>query len=261
MDAEPETRLPAAAADIVDLLHRRAFDDVNLVVDSVGHVKVLLLGILREGDIEHRPVGPGLLLNEGFADKRSVRLEDREYRAQYEQANSSYDAAAARLSELERGSRPEEIDRAKAEVERAQADLQTADAQLKRIQGLVREGVSPAQLLDDAKGRYDSARANLSSLTKTYELIKQGPRQEQIQNARSEVGRAKEAVDYAETILDATEIRVPSNGTILERNVERILLRVNDPITKSPFATNVPGSPAVRSEQVVPPRVGGHRRV
>jgi HlyD family secretion protein len=154
-------------------------------------------------------------------DQVVVRLEDREYRAQYDQAKSSYDGAQARLQELERGSRPEEIDRAKADVERAQADVQTADAQLRRIQGLVKEGVAPAQSLDDAKGRSDSARANLAALTKTYELIRLGPRQEQIDTARSEAARAKAAMEYAKTILDATEIRVPSNGTILERNVEQ----------------------------------------
>src|SRR5215475_8917904 len=150
-----------------------------------------------------------------------VRLEDREYRAQYDQAKAAYESAQAHLQELERGSRPEEIDRAKADVERAQADLQTADAQLKRTQGLVKECVAPPQLLDDAKGRYDSARANLAALTKTYELTRQGPRQEQIDTARSEAARAKAAMEYAKTILDATEIRVPSNGTILERNVEQ----------------------------------------
>jgi HlyD family secretion protein len=35
------------------------------------------------------------------------------------------------------------------------------------------------------------------------------------------VARAKAAADYAKTILDATEIRVPTAGTILERNVEQ----------------------------------------
>jgi len=154
-------------------------------------------------------------------DQVVVRLEDREYRAQYDQAKSSYDGAIARLQELERGSRPEEIDRAKADVERAQADLQTADSQLKRIQGLVKEGVASAQSLDDAKGRADSARATLAALTKTFELTRQGPRQEQIDTARSETARAKAAMEYAKTILDATEIRVPGNGTILERNVEQ----------------------------------------
>jgi HlyD family secretion protein len=150
-----------------------------------------------------------------------VRLDDREYRAQFEQAKASYDAVQARLRELEQGSRPEEIERARADVDRAQADLRTAEAQFRRIEGLVKEGVSPAQALDEAKGRYESAAATLASVTKTYELIRQGPRREQIENARSEVQRAKASVDYARTILDAAEIRVPSDGTILERNVEQ----------------------------------------
>jgi HlyD family secretion protein len=150
-----------------------------------------------------------------------VRLEDREYRAQHDEANSNHQGAVARLSELERGSRPEEIDRARAEMQRAEAQLRTEEAQFKRIQSLVNEGVAAAQLLDEARGRYDSARADLAARTRTYELIHQGPRQEQIDVARSEVARAKAAVDYAKTILDATEIRVPSSGTILERNVEQ----------------------------------------
>jgi HlyD family secretion protein len=154
-------------------------------------------------------------------DQVLVRLEDAEYRAQYDQAKSAYAAAEARLEELERGSRPEEIERARADVERAQADLQTADAQLKRIQGLVKEGVMPTQSLDDARGRYDSAKATLAALTKTYELVQQGPRREQVEAARSQAAQAKAVMDYAKTILDATAIRAPGDGTILERNVEQ----------------------------------------
>ena len=45
-------------------------------------------------------------------DQVIARLEDREYRAQFEQAKAAYDAAQAHLSELERGSRPEEVERA-----------------------------------------------------------------------------------------------------------------------------------------------------
>src|SRR5881396_2958168 len=86
-------------------------------------------------------------------DQLVVRLEDREYRAQLDQAQSAYDAARARLAELERGSRPEEIERAKADVERAQAELRTDELQLRRIEGLVKEGVASAQTLDEAKGR------------------------------------------------------------------------------------------------------------
>lgn len=150
-----------------------------------------------------------------------VRLEDREYRAQYEQARATHEAAKTRLTELERGSRPEEIDRARAEMERAQAQLRTEEAQFRRIEGLVNEGVFAAQTLDEARGRLDSARANVDALAKTYQLTRLGPRQEQIDAARSEVERAGAAMEYAKTILDATEITVPVTGTILERNVEQ----------------------------------------
>ena len=214
-------RRPNAAAAVQTVQPRLENSSQSAVLVATGYVVAhhkVQVGSKIAGRVAWIGVEKG---NRVKRDQVIVRIEDREYRAQYEQAKSSYEASQARLNELVRGSRPEEINRAKADAERAQADLQTADAQLKRIQGLVREGVAPAQSLDDAKGRYDSARANLAALTKTYELIKQGPRQEQIENARSEVGRAKAAMDYATTILDATEIRVPSDGTILERNVEQ----------------------------------------
>jgi HlyD family secretion protein len=154
-------------------------------------------------------------------DQVVVRLEDREYRAQFEQARAAYEAAQARLQELQRGSRPEEVMRAQAEIDRAQAQLRIDEAQLRRTEGLVKEGVAPTQTLDEIRGRYDADRASLASLTQTLELTRQGPRIEQIQNAESEAARARAAVDYARSILDATEIRVPISGTILERNVEQ----------------------------------------
>ena len=154
-------------------------------------------------------------------DQIVVRLEDREFRAQYDQAVASIGIAQARLNELERGSRPEEVDRARADVERAQAQLRADEANFKRVENLVREGVISDQNLDDARGRFDASRAALDAAKKTHELAQKGPRIEQIENARSELSRARAAAEYAKTILDATEIHVPSSGTILERNVEQ----------------------------------------
>ena len=150
-----------------------------------------------------------------------VRLEDREYRAQYEQAAAAMSAAQARLMEFERGSRPEEVDRARADVQRAEAQLRTDEANFKRVENLVREGVTPNSSLDEARGRFETSKASLDSARKTFELTQKGPRVEQIDNARAEVQRARAAAEYAKTILDSTEIRVPTAGTILERNVEQ----------------------------------------
>src|SRR6188508_870550 len=111
-------------------------------------------------------------------DQVVVRLEDREFRAQYEQAAAAVGSAQARLMELERGSRPEEVDRARADVERAEAQLRTDEANFKRIESLVKEGVIANQNLDEARGRFETSRAALDSSRKTYELTHKGPRSE-----------------------------------------------------------------------------------
>ena len=61
----------------------------------------------------------------------------------------------------------------------------------------------------------------MNSLEKAYELVKIGPRQEEIDSLRGQVEQAKGALAYAETNLDNTVIRAPVTGTILERAVEK----------------------------------------
>jgi HlyD family secretion protein len=150
-----------------------------------------------------------------------VRLEDDEYRAQLQQARGQLANLEARLKELENGSRPEEIAAARANLEQAKADLENARIQLERIRKLHQEGVFPRSNLDDAQARYDAAAARVNSLEKTYELVRIGPRQEQIEAMRGQVEQARGFVNFAETQLSNTVIRAPVTGTILERVVER----------------------------------------
>ncbi len=75
--------------------------------------------------------------------------------------------------------------------------------------------------MDDAQARYDCAIHKVDSLQKAYELVKLGPRQEEIDALRGQVEQAKGALAYAETNLANTIIRAPVTGTILERAVEK----------------------------------------
>ena len=150
-----------------------------------------------------------------------VRLEDDEYQAQLQQAKGQMAMLQARLDEALHGSRPEEIAQAMANVEVGKADLENARVTLDRTKGLVREGVAPQQSLDDAQARYDSAVHKLNALQKTYELVKLGPRHEEIDALRGQLDQAKGVVAYAETSLANTVIRAPVTGTILERAVEK----------------------------------------
>src|SRR5579883_1078072 len=150
-----------------------------------------------------------------------VRLEDDEYRANLQNARGNLMALQARLEELQNGSRPEEIEKAKADLDNAKADVASSKATLDRTRSLVSEGVFPKQNLDDAQARYDGAVARVASLERTYELAKLGPRHEQIDAVRGQIEQARGAVAYAETQLANTVIRAPVTGTILERNVEK----------------------------------------
>jgi HlyD family secretion protein len=150
-----------------------------------------------------------------------VRLEDDEYQAQLQQARGNLAMLQARLDEALHGSRPEEVAQALANVNSAKADLENADVTLERTKKLVAENVGPRQSLDDAQARYDSAVAKLNAIQKSYELVKLGPRQEEIDALRGQVDQAKGAMAYAQTAVNNTIIVSPVTGTILERAVEK----------------------------------------
>jgi HlyD family secretion protein len=150
-----------------------------------------------------------------------VRLEDDEYQAQLTQARGQLANLQARLDEALHGSRPEEIAQALANLNSAQADLENARVSLDRSRKLVIEKLTPQQSVDDAQARYDSAIHKVNSLQKTYELVKLGPRQEEIDSLRGQVEQARGALAYAETNLANTIIHAPVTGTILERAVEK----------------------------------------
>ncbi len=149
-----------------------------------------------------------------------VRLEDEEYQARLIESVGTLQSWMARLAELEAGSRPEEIDRAEANLAEAIAELRDAELRHGRAKDLEADGVISASEYDEVRYRLEALEKRVRSLQKTLELLRIGPRQEEIDSARAEVKRAEGTVAYNRTLVDATVIRAPVTGTVLERNVE-----------------------------------------
>jgi HlyD family secretion protein len=166
-----------------------------------------------------------------------VRLEDDEFRAQYEQAKGAADNARAYLEELEHGSRPEEIDQAQHNLEEARASLTDDKLTLDRDRELWSQGVVSKQLFDDATAKYEADQQRVNSLEKAYRLAKIGPRQEEIERAKGALLQAEGQEAYTKSWLDATVIRAPVNGTILERTAEK------GELVTSQFASQAEGGP------------------
>jgi HlyD family secretion protein len=166
-----------------------------------------------------------------------VRLEDDEFRAQYEQAKGAAENARAYLEELEHGSRPEEIDQAQHNLDEARATLANDKLTLDRDRELWGQGVVSRQAFDDASAKYEADLERVNSLEKSYRLAKIGPRAEEIARAKGALLQAEGQEAYAKSWLDATVIRAPVSGTILERTAEK------GELVTAQFASGAEGGP------------------
>jgi HlyD family secretion protein len=166
-----------------------------------------------------------------------VRLEDDEFRAQYQQAHGAAENARAYYEELKNGSRPEEIQQAQHNLEESRATLVDDKATLDRTQSLANQGVVSRQALDDATAKFQADQQRANSLQRGFELSKLGPRAEEIARAKGAMIQAEGQEAYAKSQLDATVIRAPVTGTILERTAEK------GELVTSQFASGAAGGP------------------
>jgi HlyD family secretion protein len=166
-----------------------------------------------------------------------VRLEDDEFRALYEQALGAVDSARAYLDELEHGPRPAEIHQAEHNLDEARVVLREDKLTLDRTRELAAQGVVSPQALDDATARYDADQQRVRALENGLQLAKSGPRPEEIERAQGNLAEAEGQQAYAKSMLDATVIRAPVGGTILERTAEK------GELVTAQFASGAEGGP------------------
>ena len=166
-----------------------------------------------------------------------VRLEDQEFRAQYEQARGAVASAKARLLENQHGSRPEEIQQADHNLSEARATAMNDKITLDRTRDLAAQGVMSRQNLDDATAKYNASQQRMNSLEQAFRLAQLGPRSEEVERARGDLLQAEGQMAYAKAQLDATVIRAPVSGTILERTAEK------GELVTAQFASGAEGGP------------------
>jgi HlyD family secretion protein len=166
-----------------------------------------------------------------------VRLEDEEFRAQYQQARGAVENAKAYLQELQNGSRPEEVQQAQHNLDEARATAVNDKITLDRTRELFGQGVLSKQALDDATAKYEADQQRVNSLNQAFTMSKIGPRAEEIARAKGALIQAEGQAAYAKSLLDATVIRAPVTGTILERKVEK------GELLTAQFASTAEGGP------------------
>lgn len=154
--------------------------------------------------------------------------------------------AQAALLALERGSRRQEIAVAEATLASARTDEERLATELARASRLRQQNMISAEQFDQAAASHNVAvarkneiqarldlvregpreedieqgRALVAQSTAQFDLVKEGPRKEDIDAARARVEQARAGVALAETRLGYASIGSPLTGVVLSKNIE-----------------------------------------
>ena len=155
---------------------------------------------VREGDL----VKTGQVL---------VTLDSREAEAAVAQAQASLEAGRARLKQVQATSE----ETVQSQIQQTKANMELAQADLKRAQELQEKNFIARQQLDEARMKYNVAKAN-------YDLALNSIRQKTWENdialAEAQVNQAKATLELNKAQLANLIILSPMNGGITKRYVD-----------------------------------------
>jgi HlyD family secretion protein len=209
----------SAIAGILFYFLTREKREENLFIKISGNIEATEadVGFKVPGRIVNRYVEEGDWVEKG---KVLARLDDEDFRNRLQLARATLVSAQARLDKLLAGSRPEEIREAEAAVNQAKFDSDNRQIQYERMKLLYEKRVIPKETYDNSETALKVARATLERATQNYLLVKEGPRKEDIEDARAQVEQAKASLKLAETQLSYTVIYAPFSGVLLVKSAE-----------------------------------------
>ncbi|MCJ7493179.1 MAG: efflux RND transporter periplasmic adaptor subunit [Deltaproteobacteria bacterium] len=183
--------------------------------------------------------------------EKNIDYQDQATTQEISQAQAAVENAQARLQQLLDGSRPQEIQSAKAGVDQALADMEKKKADMDRAKKLYQDKYIAAQDWDAAKTAYDMAVANYKKAQENYDLVVEGPRKEEIAagraqleqsqaalrlakthriqidvlkkelaTARGQVKEAASALEVIQTQIEYSNLYAPTSGVVLVKNAE-----------------------------------------
>jgi multidrug efflux pump subunit AcrA (membrane-fusion protein) len=167
-------------------------------------------------------------------DRVLARLNNQVLSAEKFEARGAVAQAKARLSELQAGSRSEEIARAESRVANArsavtqtESDLELVQKRVERNQTLQAEGAISRDRLDEilnqervAKSALTGAKANFNEARQELAQLRAGSRPETIAQARAELTQAQGRLQAIEAQLAETTITAPTAGIIADREAK-----------------------------------------
>jgi HlyD family secretion protein len=130
---------------------------------------------------------------------KNIEFQDKATSQEISQAQAAMDAAHSKLQQLLHGSRPQEIQAAKAGVDQALSDMEKRKADMDRAKKLFQDNYISAQEWDSARTAYEMAVATHQKAQENSALVVEGPRQEEIDTARAQLNQSQATLNLAKT--------------------------------------------------------------
>lgn len=183
-----------------------------------------------------------------------AQMDNEELLAQRDQVLADLAKARSSLELLKAGNRPEAIGQAEAGVQQMRAEVATAETRLalamqrvQRNQALAQEGAISRDRLDEVLNESRSAQANLEQvkarLANNQQQLKQqenGPRSQEIDQARAQVAAVEASLKRMDVQLQDTIIRAPFAGVITQRNATE-----GDFVTPTSFSSSTSAATSI----------------
>jgi HlyD family secretion protein len=164
-----------------------------------------------------------LLVQEGDRVKKGQvlgTLEMERLAASVARAEARVEAQRHAVERLENGTRPQEIDQARANAQSARTDLLNARRNHERLKKSAGSGATSRQDLDNAQTAVEVAEARLEVNQKTLDLAVIGPREEDIAEARATLKANEADLTFLRRDLANATLSSPTDGVVQNRILE-----------------------------------------
>lgn len=145
-----------------------------------------------------------------------LRLDPNRLQARASAAEAARAQAAARLAELERGTRPERIAQAQAQLTGSELALQFQQRELARLSTLLERKLTAPDKVDSARNAVDNARANRDAARATLDELQHGATTEERDQARQALAATEAELQAAQLDLGYTNVAAPVSGRLDE---------------------------------------------
>lgn len=172
---------------------------------------------------EHAGMVVEFLAREGLrvaADDVLVRMRTAQIDIRIQSAKAQLRLRQERLAELENGTRPEEIEQARARVRELEAGLELRRWKLQASEKLFRSKTISEDELREAQLAVQAAELIVAVAQKSLELAETGPRREKKAQAQAEVDIQKAEVARLEDERERYIVRAPFDGYITHEHTE-----------------------------------------